>query len=168
MSVPWDIYTEIVGDDQSNQNFTQSEDPQRGSAGGGFVWQRIAKTGSRRGDKTIDKETWNATCILVDEANLVLPGDDEAQTRKALQYVVMLTKETSQPSVVLISSEFAYPYHLQEAGMNLLDIKNIIVANEIQKEELVEIMVTNGRCAKNSQRSSIFTLVEMLTYANGL
>ena len=84
----------------------------------------------------------NKTCILTDEANMAVPGDDEAQARKALQYFVMLTKETSRASVVLISSELAYPYRLQNASMNLRDIENIIVANEIPKEEMVEVMVT--------------------------
>ena len=98
--------------------------------------------------KKIDEKTGNATCILVDEANLALPGDDEAQAQKALQYFVMLTKQQSQASVVLISSEFAYPYRLQEAGMNLRDIRNIIVINEIPKDEMVEVMVTKWKMSQ--------------------
>ena len=90
----------------------------------------------------LKKRIGNATCIIVDEANLALPGDDEARAQKALQYFVMLTKQQSRASVVLISSEFAYPYRLQNASMNLRDIENIIVANEIPKEEMVEVMVT--------------------------
>jgi len=35
----------------------------------------------------------NKTCILADEANMAVPGDDEAEARNALQYFVMLTKE---------------------------------------------------------------------------
>ena len=110
----------------------------------------------------LKKKIGNASCIIVDEANLALPGDDEARAQKALQYFVMLTKQQSRASVVLISSEFAYPYRLRNASMNLRDIRNIIIANEIPKDEMVELMV------KNSQRNSIFTLVEMLTCANGL
>ena len=34
----------------------------------------------------------NKTCILTDEANMAVPGDDEAEARNALQYFVMLTK----------------------------------------------------------------------------
>eukprot|EP00434_Breviolum_minutum_P031766 symbB.v1.2.028093.t1/scaffold2941.1/size69338/3 len=98
--------------------------------------------------KKIDEKTGNATCILVDEANLALPGDDEAQAQKALQYFVMLTKQQRQASVVLISSEFAYPYRLQEAGMNLRDIENIIVINEIPKDEMVEVMVTKWKMSQ--------------------
>ena len=98
--------------------------------------------------KKIDEKTGNATCILVDEANLALPGDDEAQAEKALQYFVMLTKQQRQACVVLISSEFAYPYRLQEAGMNLRDIENIIVINEIPKDEMVEVMVTKWKMSQ--------------------
>ena len=98
--------------------------------------------------KKIDEKTGNATCILVDEANLALPGDDEAQAQKSLQYFVMLTKQQRQASVVLISSEYAYPYRLQEAGMNLRDIRNIIIANEIPKDEMVELMVTKWKMSQ--------------------
>ena len=98
--------------------------------------------------KKIDEKTGNATCILVDEANLALPGDDEAQAQKALQYFVMLTKQERQASVVLISSEFAYPYRLEKAGMNLRDIRNIIVINEIPKDEMVEVMVTKWKMSQ--------------------
>ena len=90
----------------------------------------------------------NKTCILADEANMAVPGDDEAEARNALQYFVMLTKEKKRASVVLISSEFAYPYRLQEAGMNLRDIENIIVINEIPKDEMVELMVTKWKMSQ--------------------
>ena len=90
----------------------------------------------------------NKTCILADEANMAVPGDDEAEARNALQYFVMLTKEKKRASVVLISSEFAYPYRLQEAGMNLRDIRNIIIANEIPKDEMVELMVTKWKMSQ--------------------
>eukprot|EP00434_Breviolum_minutum_P046238 symbB.v1.2.041697.t1/scaffold8516.1/size6640/2 len=60
----------------------------------------------------------------------------------------MLTKQQRQASVVLISSEFAYPYRLQEAGMNLRDIENIIVINEIPKDEMVEVMVTKWKMSQ--------------------
>ncbi len=84
----------------------------------------------------------------MDEANLALPGGDEAQGRNALQYFVMLTKQQRRASVVLISSEYAYPYRLQEAGMNLRDIRNIIIANEIPKDEMVELMVTKWKMSQ--------------------
>ena len=96
----------------------------------------------------LKKKIGNATCIIVDEANLALPGDDEARAQKALQYFVMLTKQQSRASVVLISSEFAYPYRLRNASMNLRDIRNIIIANEIPKDEMVELMVTKWKMSQ--------------------
>ena len=96
----------------------------------------------------LKKRIGNATCIIVDEANLALPGGDEAQARNALQYFVMLTKQQLRASLVLISSEYAYPYRLQEAGMNLRDIRNIIIANEIPKDEMVELMVTKWKMSQ--------------------
>ena len=90
----------------------------------------------------------NKTCILADEANMAVPGDDEAEARNALQYFVMLTKEKKRASVVLISSEYAYPYRLQNASMNLRDIENIIIANEIPKKEMVEVMVTKWKMSQ--------------------
>ena len=84
----------------------------------------------------------NATCIVVDEANQALPvATDSESAQRALQYFVMLTKETSIASVVLISSELGYPYRLQACGMNLRDIRNIIIVNEVPKEEMLELMV---------------------------
>ena len=84
----------------------------------------------------------NATCIVVDEANQALPvANDSESAQAALQYFVMLTKETHIASVVLISSELGYPYRLQACGMNLRDIGNIIIANEVPKEEMLELMV---------------------------
>ena len=96
----------------------------------------------------LKKKIGNASCIIVDEANLALPGDDEARAQKALQYFVMLTKQQKRASVVLISSEFAYPYRLRNASMNLRDIRNIIIANEIPKDEMVELMVTKWKMSQ--------------------
>ncbi|CAE7717946.1 unnamed protein product, partial [Symbiodinium sp. CCMP2456] len=84
----------------------------------------------------------NATCIVVDEANQAPPvTTDSESAQRALQYFVMLTKESGLASVVLISSELGYPYRLQACGLNLLDIKNIIIANEVPKKDMLELMV---------------------------
>ena len=84
----------------------------------------------------------NMTCVVVDEVNQALPvANDLESAQAALQYFVMLTKETHIASVVLISSELGYPYRLQACGMNLRDIGNIIIANEVPKEEMLELMV---------------------------
>ena len=103
----------------------------------------------------------NATCIVVDEANLALPvPTDSESARRALQYFVMLTKETSIASVVLITSELGYPYRLQACGMNLRDIANIIIANEVPKKEMVELMV-------NRWNMSIDLAEEFFNYYGG-
>ena len=83
-----------------------------------------------------------ATCIVADEANLALPvPTDSEAARRALQYFVMLTKETGIASVVLISSELGYQYRLQACGMNLRDIQNTIITSEVPKKEMLELMV---------------------------
>ena len=88
------------------------------------------------------KDKGNMTCIVVDEVNQALPvANDSESAQRALQYLVMLTKETHIASVVLITSELGYPYRLQACGMNLRDIGNIIIANEVPKEEMLELMV---------------------------
>ena len=66
---------------------------------------------------------------------------DSESAKTALQYFVMLTKETHLASVVLISSDLAYPFRLRACGMNLRDIAKIIIANEVPKEEMLELMV---------------------------
>ena len=91
----------------------------------------------------------NATCIVVDEANQALPvATDSESAQRALQYFVMLTKETSIASVVLISSELGYPYRLQACGMNLRDIRNIIIANEVPEEEMLKLMVNRWNMSR--------------------
>ena len=101
----------------------------------------------------------NATCIVVDEANLALPvPTDSESARRALQYFVMLTKETGIASVVLISSELGYPYRLQACGMNLQDITNIIIANEVPKEEMLELMVNRWNMSEAFAKAFFYLL----------
>ena len=70
--------------------------------------------------------------IIVDDANLALHedgNDAKAETAKAaLAQITGITKQNVKASVILISSEHGYPFELAEAGLNLLDIKNIIIA----------------------------------------
>ena len=101
----------------------------------------------------------NATCIVVDEANQALPvATDSESAQRALQYFVMLTKETSIASVVLISSELGYPYRLQACGMNLRDIRNIIIANEVPKEEMLKLMVNRWNMSETHCRGILHLL----------
>lgn len=84
----------------------------------------------------------NVTCIVVDEANQALPmATDSVSAQNALQYFVMLTKESRSASVVLISSDLGYPFRLRACGMDLRDMAKIIIANEVPKEEMLELMV---------------------------
>ena len=101
----------------------------------------------------------NATCFVVDEANQALPvATDSESAQRALQYFVMLTKETSIASVVLISSELGYPYRLQACGMNLRDIRNIIIANEVPKEEMLKLMVNRWNMSETHCRGILHLL----------
>ena len=81
------------------------------------------------------KKKGNNTAIIIDEANLALPNDGnnaKAETAKtALAQITGETKEAFKASVVLISSEHGYPFKLAKAGLNLVDIKNIVIAPEV-------------------------------------
>ena len=115
----------------------------------------IERLSSSEKEKTLSKLVGdlqgkgNATCIVVDEANIALPGlpatNSESRwstlAQRALQYFVMITKETGVASIVLFSSELGYPYRLQACGMNLQDIQNIIIANEVPKKDMLSLMV---------------------------
>ncbi|CAJ1367006.1 unnamed protein product, partial [Effrenium voratum] len=61
--------------------------------------------------------------------------------RQALQYFVMLTKEAKKTGVVLITSDFGYPFRLRNCGMNLQDIQRIINVNEVPKADMLQLMV---------------------------
>ena len=90
------------------------------------------------------QETGNDTTIIIDEANLALPNDedtDEAKTAKrALAQITGSTKEAFQASVVLISSEHGYPFKLAKAGLNLVDIQNIIIAPEVPPADMFKML----------------------------
>ena len=89
-------------------------------------------------------EKGNDTTIIIDEANLALPNDedtDEAKTAKrALAQITGSTKEAFQASVVLISSEHGYPFKLAKAGLNLVDIKNILIAPEVPPVDMFKML----------------------------
>ena len=82
--------------------------------------------------------------IIVDEANIALPRDDDLTeakaARDALAEIVSITKQTVKASVVLISSEHGYPFKLAKAGLNLVDIKNIIIAPEVPPVDMFKML----------------------------
>ena len=51
-----------------------------------------------------------------------------------------ITKEAFKASVVLISSEHGYPFKLAKAGLNLVDIKNIVIAPEVPPRDMFEML----------------------------
>ena len=85
--------------------------------------------------------------IIIDEANLALPADQNADqmdiktAKAALAQITRITKQSNQASVILISSEHGYPYKLALAGLNLLDIKNVIIAPEVPPRFMYKLFV---------------------------
>ena len=90
------------------------------------------------------KKKGNNTAIIIDEASLALPNDGnnaKAETAKtALAQITGETKEAFTASVVLISSEHGYPFKLAKAGLNLVDIKNIIIAPEVLPVDMFKML----------------------------
>ena len=90
------------------------------------------------------KKKGNNTAIIIDEANLALPNDGnnaKAETAKtALAQITGETKEAFTASVVLISSEHGYPFKLAKAGLNLVDIQNIIIAPEVPPVDMFKML----------------------------
>ena len=90
------------------------------------------------------KKKGNNTAIIIDEANLALPNDGndaKAETAKtALAQITGETKEAFTVSVILISSEHGYPYKLANAGLNLDDIDNVIIAPEVPPNDMLRML----------------------------
>ena len=81
--------------------------------------------------------------LIVDEANLALPGlgeDANTAAKSALQAVTKWTKQTKQASVLLISSEFGYPFRLQAAGLDLRDIRKVIIIGEVPQSDMKKML----------------------------
>ena len=84
--------------------------------------------------------------IVVDEANLALPGiSGEANTaaKTALAAITKWTKETKQANFMLISSEFGYPFRLLECSLNLQDIGKVIVIGEVPKDDMLQMLTSD-------------------------
>ena len=83
-------------------------------------------------------------CIIVDEANIALPGlterDGSAEGKLAIAAVTKWTKETDQASVTLISSEFGYPFRLLDNGLKLDNIKKVIVIGEVPEADMLKML----------------------------
>ena len=83
-------------------------------------------------------------CIIVDEANKALPGlterDGSPEAKSALTAITKWTKQTDQTSVILISSEFGYPFRLMDNGLDLHAIKKVIVIGEVPEADMMKML----------------------------
>ena len=93
------------------------------------------------------RNTSKQSAIVVDEANLRLPGLmggkdvlEMKAAKAALAAITCWTKEKKLSSVVLISSELAYPFSLQLAGLDLRDIGNVIVIGEVPESDMLKML----------------------------
>ncbi|CAJ1377040.1 unnamed protein product [Effrenium voratum] len=87
------------------------------------------------------------SAVVVDEANLGLPGltngqdgGERGEAKSALAAITAWTKQGKLTSVVLISSEFAYPFRLQATGLDLRDIGRVIVIGEVPKYDMLKML----------------------------
>ncbi|CAJ1355714.1 unnamed protein product, partial [Effrenium voratum] len=87
------------------------------------------------------------SAIVVDEANLGLPGltngqdgGERGEAKSALAAITAWTKQGKLTSVLLISSEFAYPFRLQATGLDLRDIGRVIVIGEVPKYDMLKML----------------------------
>ena len=81
------------------------------------------------------------TCIVVDEAQLGLPGKaPKTEAEGMLQVFVNQTKK-ERVSVLLCSSDFTYPFQLQACGLDLFDIQKVFIANEVPEAQMKMLMV---------------------------
>ena len=96
--------------------------------------------------------------IIIDEANLALPADRNADqmeiktAKAALAQITKITKQSKLASVILISSEHGYPYKLALAGLNLQDIKNVIIAPEVPPRFMYDLFVKKWQMGERLAR----------------
>jgi hypothetical protein len=82
--------------------------------------------------------------LIIDEANLVLLDKDEHDNAASqfLKYLVQLTKEERELTVVLTSSEHDYPYLLESTGFNLNDVQNKVFIGEIPPKDMFDLLTS--------------------------
>jgi hypothetical protein len=81
--------------------------------------------------------------LIIDEANKVLGlGEGQQATSSSLDQIVKSTKQSRQLEVIMASSEYSYPYLLEDNGLNMNDIKAILFAGEIPPKSMWELLVT--------------------------
>jgi len=84
--------------------------------------------------------------LIVDEANEVLGlGRGPSSKSRTLDLIVKLTKQEKRLHVILASTEYAYPYLLEDNGLNLNDIGGVFFAGEIPPKSMWELLVTKKK-----------------------
>jgi hypothetical protein len=94
--------------------------------------------------------------LIIDEADKVLGlGEGQGATSSVLSQIVMLTKQSMELDVIMASSEYAYPYLLEDCGLNLNDISAILFAGEIPPKSTWELLVTKKKENGNINQPAI-------------
>ncbi|CAK9044333.1 unnamed protein product [Durusdinium trenchii] len=81
--------------------------------------------------------------LIVDEANVALPGLDNVPNtaaKSALAAITKWTKQTNLASVMLISSDFGYPFRLLASGLDLSTISKVIVIGEVPEVSMLKML----------------------------
>ena len=88
-------------------------------------------------------------CLIVDEANLALPTPQDAlpspqlaDTQQLLEKLVQLTKQTNAMNVLLVSSEYSYPYRLRHGRFfNTTNLTETIFAGEVPPAAMRQLLL---------------------------
>ena len=67
-------------------------------------------------------------------------GDGSVAARSALRAITRWTKETSQASVIMVSSDLGYPFRLQANGLDLSTIGRVIVIGEVPEVDMLKML----------------------------
>ena len=78
--------------------------------------------------------------IIIDEANIALPNSRSKEALDFMNFTVRVTKQLGKASVILISSEYGYPYRLEAAGLNTGKVMRVLVAPEVDKESMIAVL----------------------------
>ena len=80
--------------------------------------------------------------LVIDEANVVMGNAlNDTSTKNVLINLVKRTKDMKTMTVILASSEHAYPYRLEREGLNLGDVGMRIFAGEIPPRDMWNLLV---------------------------
>ena len=92
-----------------------------------------------------------APVLMIDEANLLATATEEqtALNKQIVGKLVKLTKQKNALSVVLISSDYAFPFLLQEKlAFDLTDLRRTIFAGELPPDRMRKLLAEWGMDAE--------------------